>query len=100
MTQRLEAFYKGKIKPNLTIIEESKIYDMLTDMNILDENFNEGKSELHNKYQSIFSIDGKMKDKIENTFKTSLENNFSKVSSNIISSLTSFYTRGLKFIKC
>ena len=95
MTQRLEIFYKGKIKPNLKIIEKSKITDMLNDMNVLDQNFNEVKLELHKKYQSIFAIDGKMKDKKENAFITSIENNFSKVSSNIISSLKSFHTLGL-----
>ena len=95
MTQRLEIFYKGKIKPNLKIIEKSKISDMLNDMNVLDQNFNEVKLELHNKYQSIFAIDGKMKDKKENAFITTIENNFSKISSNIISSLKSFYSLGL-----
>ena len=68
---------------------------MLNDMNVLGQNFNEVKLELHKKYQSIFAIDGKMKDKKENAFITSIENNFSKVSSNIISSLKSFYSLGL-----
>ena len=95
MTQRLEIFYRGKIKPNLKIIEKSKINDMLNDMNVLDQNFNEVKLELHKKYQSIFAIDGKMKDKKENAFITSIENNFTKISSNIIPSLKSFHTFGL-----
>ena len=92
---QLLLFFKGKIKSNLKSIDKSKIQDMLTDMNLLDENFNSVDLDLNHTYQAVFSIDGKYKDKKENKLLSTFEDNFKKISADIIHSLKSFQSLGI-----
>jgi len=91
---QLLLFFKGKIKSNLKSIDKSKIQDMLTDMNLLDENFNSVNMDLNHTYQAVFSIDGKYKDKKENKLLSTFEDNFKKISADIIHSLKSYSSLG------
>ena len=91
---QLLIFFKGKIKSNLKSIDKSKIQDMLTDMNLLDENFNSVDLDLNHTYQAVFGIDGKYKDKKENKLLSTFEDNFKKISSEIIHSLKSYSSLG------
>jgi hypothetical protein len=88
-------FFKGKIKPNLKSIDKSNIQNMLTDMKLLDENFKSVNLDLFHTYQTVFGIDGKYKDKKENKFLTTFEENYSKISADIIHALKSFQSLGV-----
>jgi hypothetical protein len=92
---QLSLFFNGKIKPNLKSIDKSKIQDMMTDMNLLNENFNSVDIDLNHTYQTVFNIDGKYKDKKDNALLSTFESNFKKISADIIHTLKSFSSLGI-----
>ena len=83
----LYVFFKGKIKPNLKTFSKKDIQDMIKDMNILNENFQDVIELIEDKYENIFGIEKSHKHSKVDTFIETFENNFKKSYTDIIANL-------------
>jgi hypothetical protein len=91
----LYVFFKGKIKPNLKTTDKSDIQNMMSDMNILNENFTDVKHLIEDEYENIFGIEKSHKHPKVDKFIETFENNFKKSYTDIIATLKAYHTLGI-----
>jgi hypothetical protein len=91
---RLYVFFKGKIKPNLKIINQKDISNALQDMMTLISNFKDIYSEIEGKFHNVFGVERLSKTTKADQFLTTLQKNFINISSDIISNLKSYSSIG------
>jgi hypothetical protein len=91
---RLYVFFKGKIKPNLKIINQKDIGNALQDMMTLISNFKDIYSEIEGKFHNVFGVERLSKTTKADQFLTTLQKNFINISSDIISNLKSYSSIG------
>jgi len=92
---RLYVFFKGKIKPNLKIINQKDIANALQDMMTLISNFKDVYSEIEGKFHNVFGVERLSKTTKADQFLTTLQKNFINISSDIISNLKSYSSIGI-----
>lgn len=86
---KLFIFYKGKIKPNLKLINKNDISEALNDMNILYNNFKDVYIEIESKFHNVFGVE-KFGHKKADQFLETFASNFNKIAPQIITELKAY----------